>query len=74
MFLQDKLDLKDIPANVIASTVQKEKYSAAESYINEKDLNEAEQDALRFYLPGDQEFKDDLAKYCYAEKARSIGF
>ena len=73
-FLQNKLDLKDIPANVVASTVQKEKYSAAESYINEKDLNEAEQDALRFYLPGDQEFKDDLANIVIQRKQDQLDF
>ena len=73
-FLKNKLDLKDIPANVIASTVQKEKYSAAESYINEKDLNEAEQDALRFYLPGDQEFKDDLANIVIQRKQDQLDF
>ena len=68
------IDINSIPSDVVQNVVKKEQYSAGESYINEKDLNEAQQDKLRVYLPGDEQFKDDVANATLQRKKDQLDF
>ena len=59
---QENIDIKDLPQDLVESTVNREKQRAAQLFINDNELSEIEQNKMLRFLPGDDSFKSDIAK------------
>ena len=59
---QENIDIKDLPQDFVKSTINREKQRAAQLFINDNELSEIEQNKMLGFLPGDDDFRSDIAK------------